>query len=291
VKTKLTLIIISTFAFIALTSCGDKANPLASNYDSTSLATQSNLAQVTSQADQTENSYNLVAACSNAVRSSCTGTYVDTINWGGCTLASGAVALTGSWNETFSASAGACTAPLSVVGSTVTRTSASSTATILTGPLANFYIVTDTSGGTAWDGSTIASTGVTTTLSSATTRSVVNNGIHQILRGPEGTKWFDHFITSTGGLTITGSRLSLPRAISGTSTLYHNLAKYTATSTLNAVTWSAPGGACHYPTSGNISTTFSGSETGTTTLTFTATCGQATYVDAKGNSSTITLSL
>jgi hypothetical protein len=65
-------------------------------------------------------------------------------------------------------------------------------------------------------------------------------------------------------------------------TLYHNLAKYTATNSFNSVTWSSS--TCCYPTSGSVTTTFTGAKSGTGTMTFTSTCGAATYVDSTGSS-------
>jgi hypothetical protein len=88
---------------------------------------------------------------------------------------------------------------------------------------------------------------------------------------------------TSSGLTTTGTRAGGDRVISsGTVTLYHNLAKYTATNSFNSVTWGSS--TCCYPTSGSVTTTFTGTKSGTGTMTFTSTCGAATYVDSTGSS-------
>lgn len=220
-------------------------------------------------------------ACTySSVRGSCASS-ADTITWGGCTVDGGSVTMTGSWTETFSGTgASTCTTPLSSGGS-VTRTSSSSVMTFASGAT----LTTDTNGGTAWDGTSIPATGETVSNSSGT-RTIVINGIHRYLKGPRGTTWFDHYITSTG-LTVTGTRAAGTRSMSGNLKVYHNLLRYTAASTFNTVIWGSS--SCCYPTSGNISSTLTGSLTGTTTLTFSSTCGSATYIDNSGSSSSVTL--
>ncbi len=220
-------------------------------------------------------------ACTySSVRGTCASS-ADTITWGSCTVDGGLVTMSGTWSETFSGTgASTCTTPISSGGS-VTRTSSSSVMTFASGAT----LTTDTNGGTAWDGTTIPSTGETVSNSSGT-RTIVINGIHRALKGPRGTTWFDHYITSTG-LTATGSRAAGTRSISGSLKVYHGLLKYTATSTFNTVVWGSS--TCCYPTSGNISSTLTGSLSGSTTLTFSSTCGSATYVDTSGTSSSLTL--
>lgn len=67
---------------------------------------------------------------------------------------------------------------------------------------------------------------------------------------------------------------------SGTVIVDHNESKFTATLVFNNVTYTtstSSTGNCCYPVSGTLSVTLSGSRTGTGTLTFSQTCGTATY--------------
>jgi hypothetical protein len=74
--------------------------------------------------------------------------------------------------------------------------------------------------------------------------------------------------------------------VTGTVVLQHNLAKYTATSSVNLNYTSG----CVHPSSGSITTTFSGTQTGTETLNFNlSTCGQASLIGTGGSTSTVTL--
>jgi hypothetical protein len=70
----------------------------------------------------------------------------------------------------------------------------------------------------------------------------------------------------TGGLTRSSRVLS-----SGTIEVNHNLAKYTMTMTPNNVAWS---NSCCHPVSGSFSVNYSGSKTGSATVTFNG-CGTA----------------
>jgi hypothetical protein len=216
------------------------------------------------------------SACTySSVRGACSSSS-DTISWNGCTVAGGAVTLTGQWTEAFfGTGASTCAIPVGN-GETVTRTSAGSTMTFASGAA----LVTDTNGGTAWDGTVIPSTG-TSIVGGASSKAITIHGTHRKLTGPAGRTLFDHFVTSTG-LTSTGSRAGGNRVMTGSVSVYHNLAKYTATNTFNSVTWGSAN--CCYPTSGNISSSFSGSVTGNTTLTFSSTCGSATFADSSGTS-------
>jgi hypothetical protein len=219
-------------------------------------------------------SAHLNTACTLAgSRGTCSGNQ-DTITFNACGI--GTAVITGSITETFTGSgASSCTIPLAT-GNSVTRTSSGTTVLFASGAT----LVTDTSGGTAWDGTVIPSSG--TTISKAGgTRTIVINGTHRKLSGPKGRTWFDHFLTSSG-LTTIGTRAGGDRIISGTVTLYHNLAKYTATNNFNSVMWGSS--TCCYPTNGSVTTTFTGAKSGSGTMTFTSTCGAATYVDATGSS-------
>ena len=226
----------------------------------------------------------LASACNFSARGACAAS-ADTIAWGGCTVDYGYGVMTGGWAESFSGTnASTCTVPI-VNGETVLRTSSGST---ITGPLGG-NIATDTNGGTAWDNTVIPSTG-SSIVNNSGTRTITVNGTHKVGKGPLGKTLFDHFIVTTTPLTVTGTRLAATRAITGgVLKVYHNLARYSASFTFSGVTWGSA--ICCYPTSGSITGTLTGSLTGTTLLTFSSTCGSATYQDTGASSGTpITLS-
>lgn len=278
-------VIFSLVIFTSFVSC--KKQDEEAIQDNFSNVMQTAMSEIGGASTATEGATSPLVGCTFAnVRSGCSGA-VRTITWGGCYI--GATAMTGGWTETFS-SATACTnftntGGLASTGDAVTRTTSSSLATFLTGITLN----TDSSGGTAWDGTVINSNGVTITQGAGATRTVNIDGIHRVLKGPMGVKWFDHFIT--GNLTVSGKRSSGNRAVSsGTINVYHNLLKYTASNSFSGVTWG--NSTCCYPTSGTISATFTGSQTGTASLNFgpgATTCGNATYANTSGTSSTVAL--
>lgn len=222
-----------------------------------------------------------MSACSfSSSRSTCSSN-VSTVNWGGCSV--GTATLTGGWTETWSngfCANGASPGTLSS-GSSVVRTSSSQVLTLASGAT----LTTDTAAHTAYDGTSIGSTGITVSKS-GTTRTIAIDGIHRILKGPRGRTLFNHSLKSTG-LTVTGTRALGTRVVSGNLTVYHNIAAYTATNTFNNVTWG--NSSCCYPTSGSISTSLSGALTGSTSLAFTSTCGSATFTSTSGSTSTVTL--
>lgn len=210
---------------------------------------------------------------------SCTGTTC-TITWNDCTVTNGkgdTITMSGSWSETYSTAA--CTSSFSS-GCSMTRTSDGSVMTMASGAT----VTTSTTSHTNYEGTTIPATGTQISNSSGT-RTITINGIHRVMKGPKGRKWFDHSIT--GSLSATGSKSGGNRVITGTNTVYHNLLSYKVANTFNSVTWGST--SCNYPTSGSISSTVSGSISGTTTLTFTTTCGSATFVGTDGSSSTVQL--
>ncbi len=224
-----------------------------------------------------------IAACTfSGVRSACSGSVI-TATWSGCTI--GTITMSGGWTETFN-SATACTnfsggGGLANNSDWIQRTTSSSVATFASGAT----LTLDSSGGTAYDGTTMNANGVKITRNSATARTVLVDSVHRVLRGPLGRKWFDHYLSGT--VTVSGTRAGGDRVISGSLTVYHQLIQYTAANTFNNVTWGSS--SCCYPTSGNISATLTGNVTGTATLAFSSTCGSATFTDTAGASSTVTL--
>lgn len=230
--------------------------------------------QVTQAANECK--YSSVRTCSAT-----TGT----VAWNGCSISGPRIAttMTGGWSETWSNS-GDCSRGYLTASDTVSRSSTGSTISFPAGG----NITTDTKGGTAYDGTVFASGAILLSRPNTTNRSVgmspTNSAIHKVYSGRRGATIFDYYTQPT--LTISGAKsngatsglgtTSANRAMTGSVVLYHNLAKYTATNTFNAVTWSTA--TCCFPVSGTITTTFAGSgaPAGPITLTFTANCGSAT---------------
>ncbi len=285
--------------------------------DNVSNIIESALSDVTASADNVDGSvssmvadgFNLfgseirpLAACSiGTARSSCNTTALTrTVDWAECsiTLSTGDATLDGTVTETYSGF-GAASCTMTGNNSTVKRAISSSDPVILTLP-SGAKITTDNEPGTAWDGTTFTtpedgtsviryesgtSNGLSCAVGSGRCMRVVHNGLHRKLVGPRGTTWFEHILSSD--VSFTGTKASGDRAMSGSATVWHEIAEYKAVNTFNTVTWGSS--SCCYPTSGSISTVLTGTVSGNTTLTFTSTCGEATYVDKDGESSTLEL--
>jgi hypothetical protein len=240
-----------------------------------------------------------LTTCSYSLRSSCSsaggGKGSDTLTWGGCSLGATAT-LYGGWVDVWSALANCNTNSLATNGDTLTRTTP-------VGQILRFYtgakIITTSEAHTAYDGTSITGAGalITLTDSSVNTRTIVINGFHRKFYGPYGGQWFDQSVLSPVAsdpnvLTVTGKRSTTNRVVTGHMTIYHNLSSYTAVHAFSSVTWGSS--TCCYPTSGHITTTLSGSLTGTRTINFAkgaTTCGLATFTDTDNTSKDITLTM
>lgn len=216
-----------------------------------------------------------------------------TVNWNGCSIAGPklSITMTGGWTETWPSNGDCTNGYLALFGS-VTRKSSGSVINFPGGAT----ITTDTTGGPAYNGTVFATGGIIVTRAQTAVRSIAmsptDSAIRKVYKGRRGTTVFDYY--SIPSLTVSGAKAngnssglgstSSNRAITGTVTIHHNLAKYTATNKFNDVTWSDA--SCCFPVSGSISTTFSGTgaPSGTSTLTFTSTCGSATFVNAENPS-------
>lgn len=229
-------------------------------------------------------------ACSYANRT-CSGA-TGTINWNSCTISISSslyTTLTGGWTETWSTPSDCNSSRLSL-NETVTRSSTGATVTFPRGR----KIVTDTSGGTTYEGTSIPSGSILTERTGTSTRTITmsptNAAIHQVGTGRLGSKLFDYFvrpsITVTGAKNATSIGMTGSRSMSGTVTIIHNLAKYTATNNFNSVTWGSS--SCCYPTSGTITATYSGTNkpADSSTLTFDSTCQTATFEIVSGSTTT-----
>lgn len=245
-----------------------------------------------------------LAACDiSTARSACSNN-IRTVTWDGCTTVRGDV-LTGVIVESY-AGFGAAACQMTGSTSVLTRTISSDIPrklTIGSGALAGATITSTNDPGTAWDGDTFpdASTGtVISRIETGTSNgqtcgdgiggnptpclNVVVNGIHTTMKGRRGLTWFEHI--AQADLTAKGTRGGGDRTLSGTSTVWHEILEYKAVNTFTSVVWGDS--ACCYPTSGSISSVLTGSITKSTTLTFTSTCGEATFNDGTDDS-TVTL--
>ena len=221
----------------------------------------------------------------SSVRSACSSG-VDTLTWNGCSVGILAT-LSGSWVETWSSNP---TCDLTSNGNTVTRTSTGQTLSLYSGA----YFTMNTTAHTAYDGTSIPNTGVVVTMTNTGTsaRTVNITGLRKKFTGKYGGVLFDHSMVTPTPLTVVGTRALGTRAVSGSVTVYHNLAKYIADQTFSAVTWGSP--TCCYPTSGTIAATLTGSVTGTRSLNFApgaTTCGTATFTDTDSSTKSVVLTM
>jgi hypothetical protein len=102
------------------------------------------------------------------------------------------------------------------------------------------------------------------------------------------TKIWDHTVsTAPGGITVIGDGTG--RVVSGTVTVQHNLARYTADVTLDKVAYGDS--ACCFPTGGSVSSKIvNGAHVGQSeTLSFGPGCGDATLKTSGGVTESITL--
>lgn len=202
------------------------------------------------------------------------------------------------WSSAFTLNYGAsCDATHAYIGNQaagciVTRTTGTDGNTrTITGPNGDAYAIShDTNGaGTGWDGAVSPAPTDDGVAVSAT--SLVIGGSHltgTVTINGTSTKIWDHTVsTGAAGLTITGTGTG--RVVTGSVTVQHNLAKYTATTTFDNVGYGDA--ACCFPTSGGVSTTFeNGPDTGKTeTLSFTRLCGEATLTTVSGETESLTL--
>lgn len=211
-------------------------------------------------------------SCPTPSSTACTGNNI-VLTYSNCNFGSSAATWNGSQTLTFTSGCG--WTPGAV---TFTRTFSSGTTRT---SAAGVVVTLDTTNASGY--SSQVSGGSTITVSAFPARTIVINGIHLTAtvisqKGKTITLW-DHTISS-GTITVTAGL-----GVTGTVTLQHNLAKYTATSTLN-LTYTT---GCVHPTSGTITTTLSGSKRGTETLTFSSNCGQATLTNTSNSQSTVNI--
>jgi len=90
-------------------------------------------------------------------------------------------------------------------------------------------------------------------------------------------------VTVSTGNPVTFMVSGSTRVLSGSVTVQHNVARYTATATFDAVVFGQAG--CCFPTSGTVTATFGGGpfKGATETLTFGSACGEVQLTTTSGN--------
>jgi hypothetical protein len=133
-------------------------------------------------------------------------------------------------------------------------------------------IVTDSANtSTAYDGTEIGA-GSTITYN-GTAYELEIAGAHKVQSLTSGATEFDVSVMTSSPMTLTGA-LSGSRVVDGGSvTVYHNSAKYTAVLVPHSLTYALA--SCCHPVGGSIDITYSGSLTGSGTVTFPGACGTA----------------
>lgn len=145
---------------------------------------------------------------------------------------------------------------------------------------------------TAWDGTSFpnASQGMSVTNTGSSHVLTINGSREEIL-GANGAVWIN--ISSMGQLTATGTLAGGNRVIQngGVITAWDNVKHVKVVHTFgvdgggNPVSWTDP--TCCYPTEGQLTSVYSGAVSGASTLTFTSTCGSATWTPASGPPQTL----
>jgi hypothetical protein len=120
---------------------------------------------------------------------------------------------------------------------------------------------------------TVIGGGVTTTFGNGT-RTLTVNGIHRVRTSTAGTTVFDHSVSSTAPIVVSGTRLGGNRVISsGTIKVDHNLAKFSSTASMAGLTWNS---SCCHPISGTLTFAMTGTQTGSLVIDYASgTCGEA----------------
>lgn len=287
---------------LALSACGKKAVETTSSdldlfsVDQTESVVESGITALNGVADEQANSaltsftkpqnlnkYELfksvfiqeafAAVCSRAYQQSCVNG-IKTISYSGCTNSNAAATFNGDVSLTYSH--GSCT--LAVSGDSVTRTYDLNIA----GPRGGIMSVTSDNA-VDYLGSSYGGGGKLSKTNSGFEIEIM--GKHKSL-SYNGRTRYSVSMRTTSPVQITGTIARAGRTVSGGALeINHNLAKFTTSITPNNLNYS---NVCCHPVSGTLAINYSGSITGSATLTFNG-CGSATYVKA-GQSKDITLS-
>lgn len=198
-------------------------------------------------------------ACIRAVDQACVAG-VRSTTFSGCTGGLGLFSRNGSVTLTYSDASCA----LALNGDSVTRTYDYT----ISGPRGG-VLSTSSDNSTDYNGNTYGGGGRLTVTASGWDLEVL--GKHKVL-SRNGNEKFNISMRTTSPIGVSGSLGRASRVLDGGSfEINHNLAEFTATFTPSNLTWN---NTCCHPVSGSLSVSYSGSKTGSATLTFTS-CGQA----------------
>jgi hypothetical protein len=276
---------------LTLTTTGCFKTKLGSSGDvnSTSSPAESAVATLNSLANDSE-ALNFDAqfesgTCkASAAKSACNALNQINVKWSDCTGSNGQT-LSGGWTNTYSDTRACMTAQNGRLasGDSMTRTS---DGMVIKG-IYGGTIMWSTNRHVTYDNKSISNAGLSINRFGET-RSIILNGLHRILQDGNGNTVYDHSIVSEGAIIMSGQRQNGTRMVSsGTVRVYNNTDKFSSDHSFNGVQWKNAN--CAFPTAGAISSSFSGSMNGFTTLTFQSTCGEATLTTTNGKTETITL--
>jgi hypothetical protein len=211
--------------------------------------------------------------CTRAIFQSCVSG-VKTTDFDSCQIAGTLRSITG--NVTLSFSDSGCS--MASVGNSVNRTYDLD----ISGPRGGVVSITSATNAD-YNGNSYGGGGVLEKTSGGWEIEIL--GRHSAL-SKNGRQFFNISTRTLSNVQITGSLDRSNRVVnSGQIEVNHNLAKFTALFQPNNLTWTS---SCCHPVSGSLGVTYSGSKTGTATVTFNG-CGTA-ELDEDGQKTDLTLS-
>lgn len=220
------------------------------------------------------------ASCTRTVNESCSSSK-RSLDLNGCTYSS-SISATGTIALEYSDSS--CT--ILNTNDTVTRTYDT---VKLTG-VSNYTLYITSGNVTNYAGGAYSG-GVRLTNNGDNTYNFAFLGLHKILQNSAEESIYSHSIQSNSNSSLSntvtaGSLARNGRKLTGGQiNVHHNKAKYSASYVPVDLEWTS---SCCHPTSGYWNITFSGSRSGTATLTYSSTCGTTTYTQ-NGEDTEITL--
>lgn len=208
------------------------------------------------------------AACGRAVSQSCASGGVKSVSYSSCQVGL-ASSLSGSLTLDYSDNS--CS--MAVNGNTVTRTYNWT----LTGPRGG-TLTRSSDSMSDYSGDTYGGGGRLTKTASGFDLEIL--GKHTELKGPRGTVLYDISVRTTSAIGLDQVARNGRTMNGGSIEVNHNLAGFTAVLVPNNLEWSSS--SCCHPTGGSMTVTYSGSRSGSATLTFGGTCGTATVTSGSG---------
>jgi hypothetical protein len=223
-----------------------------------------------------------LTSCPVAIGQACTGasSNIVSLTYSACQFLVGGGTWSGTHVLTFGAGATCSTFVSGSMPSSGTLTR--NLNAVRTSPLTSVAVTIDSNSATGWSSS--VSGGTTITFGSGT-RSITINGVNLAAASNGTTRW-NHTVSTTAPIVVSGVG-NTKTVTSGTVLVQHNIARYNATAAVSqTLIWT---NSCCHPTSGKITSTLTGSVTGTETLEYGPSCGSATITNRDGQQSSINL--